>query len=61
MLRRTLAGDPGPAQDVLALNAGAAIYVGGGAPTLAAGVNLAQRYHRHGSRARYNRKDAPRE
>jgi anthranilate phosphoribosyltransferase len=42
MLLHTLAGDPGPAQDVLALNAGAAIYVGGGAATLAAGVNLAR-------------------
>src|SRR5579863_3449208 len=36
MLRRTLAGDSGPAQDVLALNAGAAIYVGAGAASLAA-------------------------
>jgi anthranilate phosphoribosyltransferase len=42
MLRRTLAGDPGPAQDVLALNAGAAIYVGAGAYTLAEGVGLAR-------------------
>lgn len=43
MLRRTLAGDPGPAQEVLALNAGAAIYVGGAAPSLAEGVALARR------------------
>jgi anthranilate phosphoribosyltransferase len=43
MLRRTLAGDPGPAQDVLALNAGAAIYVGGGAVTLDEGVGLARK------------------
>jgi anthranilate phosphoribosyltransferase len=43
MLRRTLAGDPGPAQDVLALNAGAAIYVGAGADTLADGVARARR------------------
>jgi anthranilate phosphoribosyltransferase len=43
MLRRTLAGDPGPAQDVLALNAGAAIYVGDGAATLADGVSLARK------------------
>jgi anthranilate phosphoribosyltransferase len=42
MLRRTLAGKPGPAQDVLALNAGAAIYVGAGAATLAEGVSLAR-------------------
>lgn len=38
LLRRTLGGHPGAAQDVLALNAGAAIYVGGGAQTLADGV-----------------------
>jgi anthranilate phosphoribosyltransferase len=38
VLRRALSGDSGPARDVLALNAGAAIYVGNGAPTLAAGV-----------------------
>ena len=43
VLRRTLAGDPGPAQDVLALNAGAAIYVGGGASSLAEGVGLARK------------------
>ena len=43
MLRRTLAGDPGPAQDVLALNAGAAIYVGGEATSLAEGVALARK------------------
>jgi anthranilate phosphoribosyltransferase len=43
MLRRTLAGDPGPAQDVLALNAGAAIYIGASADTLADGVARARR------------------
>jgi anthranilate phosphoribosyltransferase len=43
MLRRTLAGDSGPAQDVLALNAGAAIYVGGGAATIAEGIVLARK------------------
>jgi anthranilate phosphoribosyltransferase len=42
MLRRTLAGDSGPAQDVIALNGGAAIYVGGGAASIAEGVRLAQ-------------------
>ena len=42
VLRRTLAGDPGPAQDVLALNAGAAIYIGGGASSLAEGVGRAR-------------------
>jgi anthranilate phosphoribosyltransferase len=40
-LRRVLGGDPGPAHDVLALNGGAAIYVGGGAKSLAEGVELA--------------------
>jgi len=42
MLRQTLAGDAGPAQDVIALNAGAAIYAGGGAETIAGGVALAR-------------------
>ncbi|HYK65844.1 MAG TPA: anthranilate phosphoribosyltransferase [Patescibacteria group bacterium] len=41
LLRRVLGGDPGPAHDVLALNGGAAIYVGGGAKSLAEGVELA--------------------
>ena len=43
MLRDTLAGDAGPAQDVIALNGGAAIYVGGGAATMAEGVALARK------------------
>ena len=43
MLRRTLAGDRGPAQDVLALNAGAAIYIGGGASSHAEGIALARK------------------
>ena len=38
ILRGVLAGESGAAQDVLALNAGAAIYVGGKAQTLHAGV-----------------------
>jgi anthranilate phosphoribosyltransferase len=42
LLRRTLGGDPGPARDVLALNAGAAIYVGGRADTLLDGVSRAR-------------------
>jgi anthranilate phosphoribosyltransferase len=42
LLQATLAGDPGPAADVLALNAGAAIYVGRGAKTLAEGVKRAK-------------------
>ena len=43
LLRRVLGGDAGPAHDVLALNGGAAIYVGGGANSLAEGVELAHR------------------
>ena len=42
LLQATLAGDPGPAADVLALNAGAAIYIGRGAKTLAEGVKWAR-------------------
>jgi anthranilate phosphoribosyltransferase len=37
-----LNNEPGPARDVVALNSGAAIYVAGLAPTLAAGVQKAQ-------------------
>ncbi|MFN8151225.1 MAG: anthranilate phosphoribosyltransferase [Solirubrobacterales bacterium] len=37
-----LAGEPGPALDIALLNAGAAIYVGGGADDLAAGVTAAR-------------------
>ncbi|MGH7985783.1 MAG: anthranilate phosphoribosyltransferase [Candidatus Binataceae bacterium] len=42
LLQRALAGEPGAAQDVLALNAGAAIYVGGAAPSLDEGVIAAR-------------------
>jgi len=41
--RRIFAGQPGAARDLAVLNAGAAIYVGGGAQTLADGVRLAER------------------
>jgi anthranilate phosphoribosyltransferase len=41
LLRRALGGEPGAARDVLALNAGAAIYTAGRSKTLAAGVELA--------------------
>lgn len=40
--RAILAGDAGPAADIAVLNAGAAIYVGGGADDLAAGVAAAR-------------------
>ena len=40
--RRIFAGEQGPARDVAALNAGAAIYVAGRADTLEAGVRAAE-------------------
>jgi len=40
-VRAVLAGESGPRRDLVLLNAGAAIYVGGRADTLAAGVELA--------------------
>jgi anthranilate phosphoribosyltransferase len=40
--RRILAGEPGPERDLAVLNAGAAIYVGGAADTLADGVRKAE-------------------
>jgi anthranilate phosphoribosyltransferase len=40
--RRILAGEPGPARDLAALNAGAAIYVAGRADSLEAGVRAAE-------------------
>lgn len=42
MLRAVLADQPGPARDIVSLNAGAAIYVAGLADTLAAGVAKAR-------------------
>jgi anthranilate phosphoribosyltransferase len=41
-VRRVLAGDDGPARDVVLLNAAAAILVGGGAEDLAGGVERAR-------------------
>ena len=40
--RRIFAGEAGPARDLAALNAGAAIYVAGRADTLEAGVRAAE-------------------
>jgi anthranilate phosphoribosyltransferase len=40
--RRILAGESGPPRELAVLNAGAAVYAGGGAPTLAEGVAAAQ-------------------
>ena len=42
MIRGVLENEPGPAQDIVALNAGAAIYVAGVASSLADGVERAQ-------------------
>ena len=41
MLRGVLEGQPGPARDIVLLNAGAALYVGGAAASLEAGVQRA--------------------
>ena len=43
MVREVLLGELGAARDISLLNAGAAIYVGGGAPDLAGGVEAARR------------------
>jgi anthranilate phosphoribosyltransferase len=42
VVRRVLAGEPGPERSLAVLNAGAAIYVGGGAETIQAGVRRAE-------------------
>jgi anthranilate phosphoribosyltransferase len=42
-VRRVLEGDGGPARDVILLNAGAAIAVGGGADDLAGGIERARK------------------
>ncbi len=41
-IRRVLAGEAGPARDVVVLNAGAALYVADAAPTIAAGIERAR-------------------
>jgi anthranilate phosphoribosyltransferase len=41
--RRIYAGEPGVARDLAVLNAGAAIYAGGGADSLEQGVRAAER------------------
>jgi len=53
VLESVLAGEPGPAHDIVALNAGAAIYVSGVAASLAAGVDQARESIRNGA-ARIN-------
>lgn len=41
LIRRVLAGEPGPARNMVLLNAGAAIYVAGRTPSLAEGIAAA--------------------
>lgn len=43
ILSRILAGENGPARDVVLLNAGAAIYMAGEAKTIAAGIEVAKK------------------
>jgi anthranilate phosphoribosyltransferase len=49
--RAILSGEPGPRRDLAVLNAGAAIYAGGGAPDLASGVRAADSAIADGSAA----------
>ena len=42
MLRAVLAGEPGPALDIVAYNAGAALYVAGVSDSIAAGIDAAR-------------------
>ena len=42
MLKAVLNNQPGPALDIVALNAGVALYAANVAPTMAAGLKLAQ-------------------
>lgn len=43
LMRRVLAGEPGPAADIVVLNAGAALYAADLVPSLSAGVEMARR------------------
>ena len=51
IVRAVLAGTPGPALDIVALNAGAAIYVAGLTPNLADGIARAQAVIANGAAA----------
>jgi anthranilate phosphoribosyltransferase len=51
-IRAVLAGEPGPARDIVVLNAAAALVVAGVAPDLGAGVERAQRALDRGEAAR---------
>jgi anthranilate phosphoribosyltransferase len=52
LTRAVLAGEPGPARELALINAGAAIYAAGAAPSLLAGVELARAAVDDGSAAR---------
>jgi anthranilate phosphoribosyltransferase len=52
MIRAVFAGEPGPASDIVALNAGAALYAAGMTDSLGAGVQLAAETIREGKAAR---------
>ena len=49
MIQAVLENQPGPAHNIVALNAGAAIYVAGVAPNLKAGVERAQQAIKSGA------------
>jgi anthranilate phosphoribosyltransferase len=49
MIQAVLENQPGPAHNIVALNAGAAIYVAGIAPNLKAGVERAQQAIKSGA------------
>jgi len=51
LLRAVLAGQPGPALDVVALNAGAALYVAGVTHSIAAGLAKAREVIANGAAA----------
>ena len=50
-IKDVLAGKAGPAYDIVALNSGAAIYVGGKAPDIAAGIEIAKQMLNEGRAA----------
>ena len=52
IVRSVLAGEPGPRRDIVVLNAGAALHVGGAAETLAQGVEAANSAIDSGAAAR---------
>ena len=52
LLRRALAGEDGPAATIVALNAGAALYVAGVSDDIGAGIRIALNVMRDGSATR---------